>query len=578
MAAKSSQLWYETTPSTYTEDDDRSRIRMAFKIPHDHRIRIPRSDQRPHVPPDGFTTFFHEQLVGGLRFPVPSFFTEVSEYFRIPLQQLTPNSFKLLCAVVIIFRFHHLPLNPVTFHYFFYAKTIKVGVFYFTARLSSKFLKQDPKSHKSWKSWKTRYFFVKPACPFTWPIGWQRELPPQPYLGNFKDDDTYQAAADVLIDLHFDGNLLLEESLLFYYGLSPIETQLKQPLADIMLRASCNKHMKWSRARLSAPEDSPATDPSTSAKLAPPRPSMSPKVVSSGESEEQFQFEFQPRKRSRDLKQSAEASSSRQSASPSLTPPSPVTPQPTTPRESAPPTSPSSSTIPGISSGDDVPRRRRSPPLVNSLWEQIMATEEEAAKNKSLPALCDSMVETNIKLLAEQRELTTRGPYLMERYRAMKAMADECQAQLENKNKELEASKAETAQLKTEAAAHTEQIARLLAKLQESKQRRLASELREAEERGRRERLAAEVENLKEQRSNYKVGEETQWASKKKAFLSSVEFYDILGARTVLMLKYGFEGAIRQVQKVGHLPKGTSLDFLDLQKVLDSIPDDLLAD
>ncbi|KAG6517373.1 hypothetical protein ZIOFF_020758 [Zingiber officinale] len=409
------------------------------------------------------------------------------------------------------------------------------------------------------------------------------ELPPQPYLGNFKDDDTYQAAADVLIDLHFDGNLLLEESLLFYYGLSPIEAEFKQPLADTMLRASCNKHMKWSRARLSAPEDSPATDPSTSAKLAPPRPSMSPKVVSSGESEEQFQFEFQPRKRSRDLKQSAEASSSRPSASPSVTPPSPVAPQPlsaqpTTPRESVPPTSPSSSTIPGISTGHDVPRRRRSPPLVNSLWEQIMATEEEAAKNKSLPALCDSMVETNIKLLAEQRELTTRGPYLMERYRAMKAMADECQAQLENKNQELEASKAETARHKAEAAAHTEQIARLLAKLQESKQRRLASERREAEERGRRERLAAEVETLKEQLSNYKVGEESQWASKKKAFLSSVEFYDILGARTVLMLKYGFEGAIRQVQKAGHLPKGTSLDFLDLQKVLDSIPDDLLAD
>lgn len=40
---------------------------------------------------------------------------EISKYFRIPLQQLTPNFFRLMCGAAIIFRFYHVRLSHVNF-------------------------------------------------------------------------------------------------------------------------------------------------------------------------------------------------------------------------------------------------------------------------------------------------------------------------------------------------------------------------------------------------------------------------------------------------------------------------------
>lgn len=86
------------------------------------------------------------------------------------------------------------------------------------------------------------------------------------------------------------------------------------------------------------------------------------------------------------------------------------------------------------------------------------------------------------------------------------------------------------------------------------------------------------METLKEELANYKVGEEGWWVNRKKEFMFSVDFYDILSEHTMKMFEIDFDGAICQFQEVGHPPKGIALEFLDLQKIFDEILDDELGD
>lgn len=117
-----SSFWYESTLSTYTKDD-REALRQCVEIPHDHRVRVLTSDQRPYLRPIDFTAFFYDQLVGGLRFPIPTFFCDIFKYYHIPLQQLASNSFRLLCIVAIVFQLYQISLSPKVFHYFFYPRS-----------------------------------------------------------------------------------------------------------------------------------------------------------------------------------------------------------------------------------------------------------------------------------------------------------------------------------------------------------------------------------------------------------------------------------------------------------------------
>lgn len=93
--------------------------------------------------------------------------------------------------------------------------------------------------------------------------------------------------------------------------------------------------------------------------------------------------------------------------------------------------------------------------------------------------------------------------------------------------------------------------------------------LREQEGVAQREQEALRVE-FKE----YKKHEGVRWTLKKEELLQSPEFCDLVGAREAPFLEKGFEGAVSQFKKVGYPLEGASLDFLNLQKLLDNILDE----
>lgn len=96
----------------------------------------------------------------------------------------------------------------------------------------------------------------------------------------------------------------------------------------------------------------------------------------------------------------------------------------------------------------------------------------------------------------------------------------------------------------TEATAYLEQL-HLQMSLEESENHRSETERKESKGRKCQELLAAEVEYFKEL-VNYKTGEEGRWATRKKLFLKSLEFFNLLCSRSAFLLEQGFKGDIQQ--------------------------------
>ncbi|KAK4397336.1 hypothetical protein Sango_1570200 [Sesamum angolense] len=143
-------------------------IRARFGIPDDFLIQVPASSKSPYSPLEDFICFYMAQLEARLRFPIPSFFLEISTLFEIPLNQLVPKAFSILVGFYILVR--NLGENPsvAQFHSFFMLKKASPSLLYFTSRGDAHFLPSD----SSVKEWKSHYFFVSSPIPWAFPTEW----------------------------------------------------------------------------------------------------------------------------------------------------------------------------------------------------------------------------------------------------------------------------------------------------------------------------------------------------------------------------------------------------------------------
>lgn len=92
---------------------------------------------------------------------------------------------------------------------------------------------------------------------------------------------------------------------------------------------------------------------------------------------------------------------------------------------------------------------------------------------------------------------------------------------------------------------------KLYLELEKAKAREQEAKKIVAEEKGKNVRLTAKLESVKDELddieielSTYSAGEEARWNSRKKAFIVSLDFYYLLGARSTFLFGRGFEGAV----------------------------------
>ncbi|KAK6138826.1 hypothetical protein DH2020_027430 [Rehmannia glutinosa] len=194
-------------------------LRRNACIPSFFKLSIPSYTDRPFRPPPQGLTFFIGQLDGGLRFPINSFFSDVSSMYKIPLNQLTPNSFRIIAGFLIITKFLSItPSTDLFFALFQVKSSTPKGLFYITARNETNFLGKYPTSNKFWKD---RYFFVISTEVWPFPYEWVWSLPPQQKHDPKKRPLDLQDLIHKLTAVKYDLSKIITPSLLYYSGVSP---------------------------------------------------------------------------------------------------------------------------------------------------------------------------------------------------------------------------------------------------------------------------------------------------------------------------------------------------------------------
>ncbi|KAL0411421.1 UNVERIFIED_CONTAM: hypothetical protein Slati_3731800 [Sesamum latifolium] len=207
---------------SYVREEDLDSLRSKFGIPEVFELRLPTPDDRPDSPPEGFLCLYVAQLEGGLRFHVSPIFADISNLFKVPLNQFAPKAFSIIVGFYILVQNLGDVPSAAQFHSLFMLKKTSPGLFYFNSRGDAHFLS----SVISIKEWKRHYFFISTPTPWSFPRSW---IFAAPDLARYSTRTRPAPSQQLLKQLNlfrYDPRSLAHPVLLSCYGLSPKEVAL----------------------------------------------------------------------------------------------------------------------------------------------------------------------------------------------------------------------------------------------------------------------------------------------------------------------------------------------------------------
>ncbi|KAL0462507.1 UNVERIFIED_CONTAM: hypothetical protein Slati_0138300 [Sesamum latifolium] len=142
------------------KDSDIDKLASEFHIPPPFAIYTPLPSTRPFSPPNNCLDFFWPVEVRS-SISHSTFYSDVARLFQVPLNQLSPNSFRILVGFFMIFHFRRFPVTADIFAQCFRLRMAEPGLFLFTSRAGVSFL-PAPSAPKNWKR---SFFFVWRASP-----------------------------------------------------------------------------------------------------------------------------------------------------------------------------------------------------------------------------------------------------------------------------------------------------------------------------------------------------------------------------------------------------------------------------
>ncbi|KZV54087.1 hypothetical protein F511_37683, partial [Dorcoceras hygrometricum] len=149
--------WYEEKSSTLRLSD-LDIIKEKGGTMGKFEVVIPHPDERAHLPPPGFHTFYMNQIEMGLRFPIPRFIAAFCRHIQLSPSQLAPNSYSFLLALAVLLSYHDIPLIPYVLMQLVQVKRLGPGKFYLSHKGDHSFIKGNLSSHKGWMS---RFFYIR---------------------------------------------------------------------------------------------------------------------------------------------------------------------------------------------------------------------------------------------------------------------------------------------------------------------------------------------------------------------------------------------------------------------------------
>ncbi|XP_042441212.1 uncharacterized protein LOC122026539 [Zingiber officinale] len=271
-------FWY----SCYISDldhHDLSLLQSHLKLDFTYELRLPLPNEHPSSPPEGFVTVFRDQILGGLRFPLHPFLSELCQYCGIGISQFAPIVFRAVCRIIILCRIYQIPLTARLFHHFYSFRRAEPGVFNVQAKPGYKFFDDLPSSNKGWRS---HFFFLKPLVPLAGPFQWRSILPSD--FSSHVHESACSTASDKLTGVVVRLSVLMLEGILYAFGLNPVSIEIGAPFVAVILHSFASQE-KPSVAVLQALNEELtqglSSDPAASVGLQPLEPQTSDAVATS---------------------------------------------------------------------------------------------------------------------------------------------------------------------------------------------------------------------------------------------------------------------------------------------------------
>lgn len=135
-------------------------------IPSTYRILLPAHSDRPNSPPPSCLTFWHAQFEAGLRLPIPKFLYQISNLYKVPLNQFVPNAIRMMISFYALIKGNGGKPTADLFFSQFSCKSS--GPFFCVcSRVKGRctFLGSVPNINKDWPNY---YFFI--SSPSSWPL------------------------------------------------------------------------------------------------------------------------------------------------------------------------------------------------------------------------------------------------------------------------------------------------------------------------------------------------------------------------------------------------------------------------
>ncbi|XP_027181910.1 uncharacterized protein LOC113780294 [Coffea eugenioides] len=163
----------DTIPPALAQKDV-DELAEKYEIPAQFEPRAARPGEVASRPPPGFVAIYRDQLMAGLRLPIPNFLFFILTFWGIRITQVIPNAVRSIIGFFILCRALEIPFSLDLFRAFFQMKVSgKVpGWFYFARRSGTKTPTREvfTGAPSSIKDWKPQFFFVKNLGfpPLTW--------------------------------------------------------------------------------------------------------------------------------------------------------------------------------------------------------------------------------------------------------------------------------------------------------------------------------------------------------------------------------------------------------------------------
>ncbi|KZV13998.1 hypothetical protein F511_44647 [Dorcoceras hygrometricum] len=514
---------------------------------------IPGLEERAHLPPRGFHTFYINQLEMGLRFLLPRFIAPLCHHIKISPSQLAPNTYSFLLALAVLLRYYNIPLIPYVLMQLVQVKRLGPGKFYLSHKGDHAFIKGNPSSHKGWMS---RFFFVKRVRkkrdPWRYEMSWRDNM----YTFTPRTPERSPNLATFLADMremHFNAPELIKEDLLCFFGFSRKGVELVGDLDERMGKAVMLKAMEEAEA-------------ASSGATAPPTKATKKRKASSPTKKEARR---QRKKNGASTSEARPVPIDEKSRAP--TPPIPTTEERPDPMHVI--------TIPEASSPNGGPTKEpgpgRVPPL--NFFEDSLVVSPSGVVATNL--LCHIAPDRDIGRLsgagnAEAMSLFSSNLAAREAgdlHRSFDDTAEHC-TELETRLVEVEAARAEEARATEMHRAALET-------------RGLRLEVERVALLSENKALAVEKVAMRADLADTKARDEEEarllrseaihaWDLGKEGFLQSSEFDTLCAKKAVAYFRVGFEDCVAQFQANGYSEEEHPASFLDMKKALMEMPDD----